>query len=378
MAQILDTIPVTLAEQGVNYSQFYVAVVLFAAGLGTKGSRKGLAYLVLNPKDLAKVFPTGIPVILTPLEGGGPGHYEDKPPTGFGAAQDLPTWKHHNAIYIDHINGETALKAALIDKIGVNNMTVLTGDNPLAALFLEIRDIMDKLEATYNVATEERLARYDRIIAGKWHSSNGRSIAQHIAILRAAFQERADMLGIPVDRNAEYNAMRASLLLDANFLKSLADHYDHDTPLTARNIDNLTAYMLLHFPALANRSAAYAAAAVDTTVTDPAIHALINAAVAKELQSRGIKPAAGGGAQRQQSQSHAPTPKATPTPGILYCSKHGYSYAVSRNGRPAGHAGADCDVLRATNAPASQKNATAHKVNSDGTVEGSWKGFGIC
>lgn len=378
MAQTSDksTLP-QLNDGGLNYLPVYLATVVFAARLASKAfPDKGLAYLVLNPKDLLKWYPDGIPTILTPRAGGGPGHYDNQPPTGFAATTDGALWKYHNDIHTAFKDGVNTLKAAIIAAIGSNNEAVIFGTNPLQVLNMDIRTIMDKLAATFNIASVERLANLNQRIAQTWHASNNHSVAYHIAIIVGAFEEKADMMGIPVDRYAVYNAMRASLVNDANFQKSLADHYDHDTELTARNIDNLSAYMLRHFPALVNRASAYAAAAVDTTGVvgttgaDQAIQAAVNAAVARAMQASGLKHAAGRGAYAHPQQAVAPVPKAILAAGVLYCSKHGYSLV-----KGGGHAGIDCNFLDRTNASASQKNATTHVVKKDGTVVGSWKGF---
>lgn len=381
MAQTPDkyTLP-QLDDGGLNYPKWYPAIVIFAARLASKAfPDNGLAHLVLNPKDLPKWYSGGIPTILTPCAGGGQGHYDDQPPTGFNATTDGALWKHNNDKYTDFKHGENTLKAAIIAAIGPNNEAVIFGTNPLEVLSMDIRTIMDKLEATFNIASVERLANLEQRIAQTWHASNGHSVRYHMASIVGAFQEKADMMKIPVDSHAVYNAMRASLVNDANFQKSLADHYDHDNELTARNIDNLSEYMLRHFPALVTRAPAYAAAAVDTTGAagttgaDQALQAVVNAAVAQAMQASGLKHAAGRGAYAYPQQAVAPVPKAILAAGVLYCSKHGYSLV-----KAGGHAGIDCKFLDKTNASASQKNATTHVVKKDGTVVGSWKGFELC
>ena len=125
------------------------------------------------------------------------------------------------------------------------------------------------------------------------------------------------------------------------------------------------------------------AASLATAVANATLQATIAAAVA-EAMSAHAKPMhmppptqRSPTPQQQSQQARAPIPKASLPTGVCYCYRHGYSLAAGPNGR-AGHWGTACVALRDANAPESQKQATAHRVNADGSVSGSWKGFAHC
>ena len=382
---ILETYLVPLDGDARNYPAFDHGVLEFAMSMLPEHSPHGLAHLVTTPQRYHEINPDGPPTYLTPGEGGpDAGHYDRMiPSTPFGT-MSIETWKWHDGRYKAFTLGEVELKKCIIAAIGTRHEGVIHGNAPTKMLLFNVAQIMDKLRAAYDVATQARLDAYQRVIATKFNVSSGVNIQQFVSEHHEAYLAKSRMLNVPVDLHAHYISLRAAFSNNANLVKSLADRYDYDfSSLLLRNVDNLTAYVLEHFPALVAQPDPYAAQAVeftpsDTAVTNATLQTIVAAAVAEAMSIHAKSTAAPSSKQQQPQgpQTRPPAPKASLPDGVCYCYRHGYSAAAGHNGR-TGHWGTDCFALRNANAPESQKKATAHRLNADGTASGSWKGFSL-
>ena len=389
----LETSIRPLDSGGLLYPEFQDSVYQRAMELGAAHFPYGSLFLVMTEAEYLLFDPNGRPTILTPGIGGPEaGHYDAAPPSNPFGGMSIEVWKWHNARYMAVKTAEAELKKSIIAAIGASNERVIHGNAPTKMLLFDTSQMMIKLRTVYDVPTQARLNEFNRTIAAKFRAGSDMNIFQFVAEHEAAYIARGRMLKDPVDtKSAQYVTLRAAFSNNAKLETSLSDRYDYDHPLlTDRNIDNLTAHVLRHFPALVAQPDPYAAqaaastdvaASLATAVANATLQATIAAAVA-EAMSAHAKPMPpptqrSPTPQQQSQQARAPTPKASLPTGVCYCYRHGYSLAAGHNGR-AGHWGTACVALRDANAPESQKQATAHRVNADGSVSGSWKGFAHC
>ena len=254
-------------------------------------------------------------------------------------------------------------------------------------LKFDAKKIINAMAAKYDKGSTARLTALqneaDQIFRGK-----DDNMEAHIATLHRAMTEAAHLRGEVSNPSDQATKLRSSIH-NALMIADMKKNYDVKYPnIMQRTYQTLVDYLTEHCDRVlldsgneyahsivvdTSNAQAFVAAVMDATINNPGFLAALS------IKAAGGGPATPAAHVTQQQRRPAPPPKTAP-PHVAYCHRHGYSVIAT-----GGHSGAECTTMqnpaeldKTTGKPFTEQNrqAKAHVLNANGTVSGSYAGFG--
>jgi hypothetical protein len=390
--------PVILSATGDNIAPWRTDILAHCSSLGVAiFGQYGAVQLVMSPADFQTTFGTPPTVILTPSAQPVAGvNYPLEAPAA--TALDPNPWKkwaHTDKIHQEFCVIQLAVRNHVISTLSTAHQTSIHGNSDFglmpfssAAMVTTMSSLYFTSSTTQEKLLEKRIAHPYRQAADNLHAH----IAGNLAAVEAlsVFKREGKALG-----SAKYKGLRDSIQ-QANLVDDLKKHFDYDHPTPAeRTYEALTAHLLKHAPGVMEHDGDPYAPSHAHAVTDDLSGATAMAAHASDpafqqfrafqafqaahsgtttAPPSSVRPT--GAASHHRPQQTVPAPKPVPST-VKYCWVHGYSTAAK-----GGHAGHECNTMkntvnRHTNQSFTPKNisAAAHSVNTDGSANGSFKGY---